>query len=258
MIFSAPSATPPFPAGAGMGRGMLMNRIMIALASSALLLTITACSKPGDGSAAPNDVASANAAATGADTVDGTWKADLATVQMDEKPSTYLLKDGTYSCPTCIPAVKVAADGAFHPVKSPYSDSMSVTVVDPKTIKIVRRKGDTITSESTQTVSDDGKSLAFEFKDSSVPNAPPVTGKGSDTRVGPTPAGAHAVSGDWKTAKYDAVSDEGLTFTFKTEGDMVHLSTPSGISYDAKLGGPAVPIKGDTGGVAPSAGEQWK
>ena len=223
-----------------------MNRMIKAISLGLLLSTAAACSKP-----AGNTATDANAAATAtADGIDGTWKADLSTVVIDEKPSTYLLKDGTYTCSTCIPPLTVAADGKFHAVKDrPYFDSMSVTVVDDKTVKFVRRKGETEIGESTNTLSADGKTNNFEFKDMSVPGGKPVTGKGAETRVADGPAGAHALSGQWKTAKYDSVSDEGLTFTFKTEGDMVHLSSPSGISYEATLGGPAVPIKGDTGGT---------
>ena len=45
---------------------------------------------------------------------------------------------------------------------------------------------------------------------------------------------------------------EALTLAFNVEGDMVHMSSPAGVSYDAKLGGPAVPIKGDPAGTTAS------
>lgn len=195
-----------------------------------------------------NEVANATAAAgTG---IEGTWKADLSTVQMDEKPSVYLLKDGSYSCSTCVPPLTVAADGALHPVADrPYYDSMSVKVVDDKTVTMVRKKGERVSSETTMTLSADGNTLTFDVNDMTTENAAPVKVKGTETRVAAAPAGAHGVSGSWKTAKYESVSDEGLTWSFDLEGDMLNMNSPSGSSYSAKIGGPAVPVKGDTGGT---------
>jgi len=224
-----------------------MNKMMTAMGAALMLCAVSACKQQ----EAADQTPAADAAT--ADTIDGTWKADLASVQIDEKPSVYLLKDGTYACSTCVPPLTVQADGAFHAVADrPYYDSMSVTVVDDKIVKTVSRKGDRITGETTITAAPDGNRLTFEFKDSSVLNAPPVTGKGTEVRVGPAPAGAHAISGSWKTEKYDTVSDEGLTFSFATEGDTLRMSSPSGTSYEAKFGGPAVAVKGDTGGTTTS------
>ena len=220
-----------------------MKKLMTALLASCVICLAPACS----GRDSAQDSVEDSAAA---DSIEGTWKADLASVQIDEKPSTYLLKDGSYNCSTCVPPLTVAADGAFHPVADrPYYDSMSVSVVDDRTVKTVSRKGDRVIGETTITAAPDGNRLTFEFKDSSVPDAPPVTGKGTEVRVAPAPAGAHVISGSWKTEKFDSVSDEGLTFSFDIEGDTLRMSSPSGTSYEATFGGPAVPIKGDTGGT---------
>jgi len=181
--------------------------------------------------------------------IDGTWKADLASVQIDTKPDELLLQDGKFSCATCTPAYSVDADGEFHPVDRPYADSMAVKVDDDHHVTVTSKKGDRVTGTTTYAVSDDGKTLTIEFSDSSVPDAPPVTGSLTENRASDGPAGSHALSGSWQIAKYDNVSDEGLTFTYAVDGDKVHLSTPGGISYDAVLGGPAVPITGDTAGT---------
>ena len=70
--------------------------------------------------------------------------------------------------------------------------------------------------------------------------------------TGAAPAGAHAVSGQWKIAKLANFNPESLTVTYKVEGDTLHYSSPSGYSFDAKIGGPDVPIKGDIGGTTAS------
>src|SRR5260370_1428597 len=87
----------------------------------------------------------------------------------------------------------------------------------------------------------------FEFTDSSNTNADPVTGKGEETRVAKGPAGSHAISGSWRASKMDAVSDNGLLFTYKVSGDSLTMTSPTGQSYTAKLDGTEAPFKGDPG-----------
>ena len=217
-----------------------MNRTMIAALAAASIFGLAACSQQ-----AP--------APPAGDPINGTWKADIASVQIDQKPDVYLLKDGQYSCPSCTPPIAVAADGAFHAVPgAAYFDSYSVKAVDDKTISRSSRKGDKVVGESTLQVSADGNTLNGSFKDMSTPNAPPVTGKYTETRVAAAPAGAHAASGSWKPAKIENVSDEGLTLSFKHDGDSFSMNSPAGQSYTAKLDGKDVPITGDSAGTTAS------
>lgn len=213
-----------------------MRRTVFATAlAAATLLTLAGCNREAEG-----------------DTIEGTWKADLASVEIEAQPDQLLLQDGKFSCPTCTPAYTVDADGEFHPVDRPYADSMAVKIDDDNNVTVTSKKGDTVVGTTHYTVSADGKTLTIEFSDSSVPNAPPVTGSLTQTRTADAPAGAHAMSGSWQVAQYENVSDEGLTFTYEIDGDTVHLSTPSGISYEATLGGPDVPIEGDIAGTTVS------
>jgi hypothetical protein len=219
-----------------------MKMTMKAALVAASVLALAACQKP----AASGDNAAAGTASASAGGLDGTWKADLATVQVDSKPDQFMLKDGKFSCSTCTPPLDVAADGAFHPVTGrPYADNISVKVDDDHNVTETAKKGDKVTDETKYKVSDDGKTLTVDFKDDS--GAKTVDGSLTETRVGTAPAGAHALSGSWKLAKYDNVSDEGTTVTFKLDGDTLHMSNPTGQSYDAKIGGPEVPVQGDIG-----------
>jgi hypothetical protein len=105
-----------------------------------------------------------------------------------------------------------------------------------------------VISDSTTTVSADGKTLTTNWHQTPV-GQPEVKGTKVETRVGPAPAGAHAVSGSWKTAKFEGISDEALTVTFNVDGDNLSMKSPTGQSYTAKFGGPEVAIAGDTGGT---------
>ena len=132
-----------------------------------------------------------------------------------------------------------------------YADSMAVKVDDDHNVTVTSKKGDKVVGENKMSVSADGKTLTTTFTDSSVPNKP-VTGSYTETRAADAPAGAHAISGSWKMNKYNNVSDEGLTITYKLDGDTLHMTSPTGQSFDAKLDGTATPIKGDIGGTTAS------
>jgi hypothetical protein len=226
-----------------------MKKEFLAALAATSLLSLAACNNQpaADNTAADN--ASAAPSGTG---LSGTWKVDLSTVQSDSKPDQLLLKDGKYSCPTCTPPLTLAADGAFHPVTGrPYADSMAVKVDDSQNVTTTSKKGDKVTGESKYSVSADGKTLTISFTDSTAPNTP-VTGSLTEVRVADAPAGAHAISGSWKLDKYDNVSDEGLTVTYNLDGDTLHMSSPTGNSYDAMLDGTDAPIKGDSAGTMAS------
>lgn len=223
--------------------------ISVALAAASLL-ALSACRQTTTGgeNASSNASAPATTAAAGAGTIAGTWKADVNSVQWDQKPDEYLLQDGTYSCKSCTPAYSVAADGAFHPVSLPYADSDAVKVVDAHTITETSKKAGKQIGEATTTISADGNTSVTQFTDTSTPGAP-SKGEVTETRVGPAPAGAHAVSGQWKPTKLANFNDSALTFTVSVDGDTYKSSSPDGTSYEAKVGGGDVPIKGDLAGT---------
>jgi hypothetical protein len=180
--------------------------------------------------------------------LDGTWKIDLKSAKLPTKPDVYLLQNGTYECKTCVPPMTVKADGQDHQVTgNPYIDMASIKVIDNNSIEETDKKnGKTVTVGKT-TVSADGKSLHFEFTDSSDTNAAPVTGKGTAERVAAGPAGSHVISGSWRTTKLENFSDNALMTTLKVAGDSLTMTTPTGQSYTAKLDGTEAPYKGDPG-----------
>ena len=222
-----------------------MRQTIAAAVAAASLISLAACQKAADDTAASTAAAGAG--------IDGTWKADLATVQIDAKPDELLLKDGEYSCSTCTPPLAVAADGASHAVTGrSYADAMMVKVNDDGTVTINSTKGGKDMGSDKLSVSADGKTLTDEFIDKSAPDKT-VTGSYTETRVADAPAGAHAISGSWKMDKYNTVSDEGLTETFKVDANTLHMTTPVGQSFDASLDGTDAPVTGDVGKTVVSA-----
>jgi len=179
---------------------------------------------------------------------DGTWKADVSSAKPPEKPSEYRLKDGMYSCKTCVPSYSIKADGMDHPISgNKYVDSVALKIVDDHTTQETDKRGGKVVATSTQTASADGNSLTIAFSDASNSNGAPVTGKANAVRVGKMVAGEHATSGMWRTTSYSDISDNGISVTYKTNGDMLTMTAPTGQSYTAKTDGSEAPMKGDPG-----------
>ena len=207
----------------------------------ALVLTLPGCKQ--QPAAGGNEAASTEAAGD-LSALNGTWKTDIKTLKFEQKPDEFLLQDGTYKCNTCVPPYSTPADGQFHPVADrAYWDSMSVKAVDDKTVEIHRKKGDTEVSSVTMTVSDDGNTLTNKFHDATTPNNP-VDGTGTEKRVGPAPAGAHAISGQWQPDQIPEYSESALSNTYKIEGNKV-TSTLNGQTYTAEIDGPEVAVGND-------------
>jgi len=179
---------------------------------------------------------------------DGTWKIDMNKVEFPKKPDEYLLQNGMYECKTCAPPVKIKADGQDQTVTGhPYYDTAAVVVVSDHAVKETDKKDGKTVATSNMTVSPDGNTLTLEFSDSSNTNAAPVTGKGEETRVAKGPAGSNAISGSWRFTKFENLSDNAITWTYKVSGDELTMTTPTGQSYTAKLNGTEAPYKGDPG-----------
>jgi len=187
-------------------------------------------------------------AAMAQDAFNGTWKFELDNAQFPKKPDVFLLKDGVYQCKTCVPPLDVKADGSDQTVTGhPYYNSVSIKVVDDRTIEETEKKDGKTVITSKTTVSPDGKTAMFEFSDRSNTNGDPVTGSGESVRVAAGPAGSHAISGSWRVEKLNNLSENGLLVTYKVDGDMLSMSSPTGQSYMAKLDGTEAPYKGDPG-----------
>jgi hypothetical protein len=186
--------------------------------------------------------------ATAQSAFDGTWKVDMNKVEFSKKPDVFLLQNGTYECKTCAPPIKVKADGRDQTVTGdPYRDTVAIKVISDHEIQETDKKNGKTVATSTTTVSADGNTLTSEFSDSSNTNAAPVTGKGEATRVAKGPAGSNAISGSWRTAKFENLSDNAITWTYKVSGDELTMTNPTGQSYTAKLNGTEAPYKGDPG-----------
>ncbi len=179
---------------------------------------------------------------------DGTWKVDMNKVDFPKKPDIYLLQNGMYACKSCVPAYEIKADGEDQKVSGhPYYDTVAIKVVNDHEIEETDKKDGKVVATTKVTVAPDGKTLTYDFTDSSNTNAAPVTGKGEAMRVAKGPAGSNAVSGSWRNTKMESLSDNAITWTYKVDGDMLTMTSLTGQTYTAKMDGTEAPMKGDPG-----------
>jgi hypothetical protein len=174
---------------------------------------------------------------------DGTWHTNMDQSKLSPKPIVFAVQGGMYDCSSCVPKINVKADGQPQSVTGQTYDSISVHVIDVKSVEVMTKKNGKPEYEQTRTVSDDGKSLAVKTTSHPKDSDQTVTSAVTLTRIGKAPAGSNGTSGSWRLDKINE-SENGLTTTYKSNGDELTMSTPTGESYTAKLDGKDYPAKG--------------
>jgi len=203
----------------------------------ALFLTATAFL-----SAAPN-----KPSANGTDAAfNGTWKIDAGQTKFSPKPIAFYISEGWYHCTSCNPAIDIKADGTDQPVQGHAFDTLSMQIVNDNTVEEIAKKDGKVIFEETYSVSKDGKQLTAKITSHPMDGSAPITTEGTAKRLGMAPMGVHATSGDWQLQKFNQ-SANGLTFTYKVNGDELTMTDPTGESYTAKLDGTDAPVKGAYG-----------
>lgn len=86
--------------------------------------------------------------ATARSAFDGTWKIDTNKAEFYRKPDVFLLQDGMWECRTCVPPIKIKADGQDQTATGrSHLDTSALKVIsdheiestDKKTRRTVRR-----------------------------------------------------------------------------------------------------------------------
>ena len=178
---------------------------------------------------------------------DGTWKNDLSTVQWPAKPDVLSLENGMYECKTCVPPINVKADGTDQKVSGdPYSDTLSVKVIDDHNVESTSKKAGKVVGTAKMSISSDGNMLTVNWTDSGQPSGGTQTGTYTEKRVAKGPASGNLISGSWRPEKANASADA-LTWTYKMNGNELAMTSPTGQAYNAKLDGTDTPYRGDPG-----------
>jgi hypothetical protein len=174
---------------------------------------------------------------------DGTWRMNMDQSKLSQQPIVLSLNQGVFESSLYSPNLHVKADGKDQPVTGQYFDTMSVREVNPKSIVVTTKKSGKTVGERTYTVSDDGNTLTVKGTTHPKNSDQTVSTEVKATRVGKARAGANGISGSWRVNKLKDSENDLLT-TYKSSGDELSMSAPTGESYTAKLDGKDYPVKG--------------
>jgi hypothetical protein len=166
----------------------------------------------------------------------GTWRPDPQLAGANHKADTVQLAAGIYDCKTCDPPYKIKADGRDQTVPgNPVYDTMSITAIDPHTVKGIAKKNGNIVGELLITVSPDGATKAE--KTTLIGMAPkPIEVTSRYRRASGAADAAHAISGSWQLIDTD-VTNHAEDTTFKLENGRLVMTDLTGGSYAAKFDG---------------------
>jgi len=176
---------------------------------------------------------------------DGTWLVNSDTAQLPQKPAVYRLAHGKFRCSDCMANREIQADGRDQKItETSYSDTVSVRVVDARTVELIAKKDGITMFTEVDTISPDGNTLTQFVRDTTEAEA--VTMETRSRRVERGPAGSHAISGCWRVFKSNR-SRNGSLIKYKCTVKGFSAETPLGERYNAKFDGKDYPVEDDPG-----------
>jgi len=174
---------------------------------------------------------------------DGTWVIDTDKNEnlASEKPRVLSVADGVFREGDR----QLNADGSDQKVPATgYWDTVSVRIVDDRTVEIISKKAGKTMFTETDTVSADGNTLTQVMKDTTEAEA--VTFESDFRRIAPASAGAHALSGSWQVFKQSR-SENSTIIKYKCTSQGFSAETPLGEKLDAKFDGKLYEMEDDPG-----------
>jgi hypothetical protein len=172
----------------------------------------------------------------------GTWVADLDTQQGLPK-DVYLVRDGTYSCESCVPRRHYPADGTLRTVAETPRLLEAVRIIDGRTISTRIIQPD-LSRTTVMRVARDGRTATYVSTDRRAGIEGTLRTEYLARRTAFGPAGSHAVSGTWQGIRYVSVPLQLRTTILTDRGDELSYRTGTGYSYTARFGGAYEPVSG--------------
>jgi hypothetical protein len=174
----------------------------------------------------------------------GTWLMDLASLQRPPEISTFSLKHGVFSRAAHGPGFAVRADGRVHAIgRDNYVDAVAVTVLGPGRVREVDRLHGKIVYTVSYDVSADGRTMTERVVIFSNPDHKPIPTVITRSRIG-RPGPGSPMNGQWQAIGSTTTRGH-LTRQFRLVGNRFSSTDPSGYGFDAEIGGPPVPVRGD-------------
>jgi hypothetical protein len=174
----------------------------------------------------------------------GIWLMDIPSIE-GAAPESCSLDRGIFSRGDGASKLSVKADGRFHPVPSDgYVDAIAVTTSGSRKVRELDHYKGKLAYSVAYVVSADGGTLVRKVIEYNKPDGRPIPTTITYRRIGRIVRGASLVSGKWRSAGI-TTTRANLTETMKLDGNRFSSWRPGGSGYDAPIGGPPVPMKGD-------------
>jgi len=159
----------------------------------------------------------------------------------------FSLSRGVYRCDTCAPKIEIPADGAAHPVANALGfDSVMVTQVNSRTLRVEKHAGGKVVREETYTVAPDENTLSLAFTDRFAPKE--LVGHISFEREGAVVPQAHLVSGTWRPVRLVDLG-AGSKLTVATIDNGLKVTTGEGRAFEGTFDIKEKPVGGDSNGA---------
>ena len=174
---------------------------------------------------------------------DGTWIIDTGKNEnlASEKPRVLSVADGVFREGDR----QIKADGSDQKVPATgYWDTVSVRIVDDRTVEVISKKAGKPMFSETDTLSADGNTLTQVVKDTTEAEA--VTFESDSRRIAPAPVGAHALSGSWQVFKLSR-SENSTVIKYKCTSEGFTAETRLGEKLEAKFDGKLYEMQDDPG-----------
>jgi hypothetical protein len=174
----------------------------------------------------------------------GSWVMDFVP-RKDAKPESFSVSDDVFSRGSGKLIVSVKVDGYFHSIQSDgYVDAVAARIISPREIVEKDRFKGKLVYSINYIISPDGSEMIRKVVDYSKPDGHPISTTIVSRRIGKSRRGKSLISGSWQTFK-TKTNRSHLTEKMKLNGLHFSSSMPGGAGYDAIVGGPPVPVRGD-------------
>jgi hypothetical protein len=175
----------------------------------------------------------------------GTWLMDLDSMKLPPEITTFSLRSGVFSRAEQGPGFVVKADGRIHRIASDnYVDAVAVTVLGARRVREIDRLNGRLAYSVTYNVPVDGRTMTARVVDFGKPDGKPIPTVTTYSRISRPEPGGSPLSGRWR--KIGATTTRGhLTENFRLDGSRFSNAGPGGYGYDALIGGPPAPVRGD-------------
>lgn len=173
----------------------------------------------------------------------GTWRPDPQVFSPTRKPDVIELAKSFYECRSCSPPYKIKVDGYDQAIEgNPNYDTLSLTVVDERTVMKIAKKGGRVVLEAKVLVSADGTTKTdVQTLYDMAPR--PIEFTTHSTSLSSGPKGSHAISGEWRVTDGDLTNHAEDTI-FQVSENTLSMSDRMGRSFSAKLDGTDAPYNG--------------